>query len=297
MSRLTNPGCTPEGENILRKQEIVGLLLDHIEQPKEGLFTLKPDRVKKMVDEIEQDGLIVPIEVTVVLGGGVPTMYEIIDGHHRHAAVKVLHERAVQAQDVDAIGRWTRITALIVDNLDTDEAKNYYRIKANLERNEYSDVEKAKYVAELNRLKPIVRKGNFSGQQDVSGQKDLVVNLPTKVVTGQGVKSPATQLQEKLGYSKGTMQARFKEWAKLSGYQGPMSSLDDIQGLADYCADYEARKKAKSQNKVSSEEAKKAQAKQKRIGENMDNLRRAFSELVADGVSFPDAVVDYFNTP
>ncbi len=45
-------------------------------------------------------------------------------------------------------------------------------------------------------LKPILRKGNFSGQPELSGQKDLVVNLTIK---GQGVKSPATQLAEQLG--------------------------------------------------------------------------------------------------
>ncbi len=61
-----------------------------------------------------------------------------------------------------------------------------------------------------NRLKPILRKGNFNHGDPVNHGEDLTT---VSVVKGQGVKSPATQLQEKLGYSKGTMQARFKEWA------------------------------------------------------------------------------------
>lgn len=125
------------------------------------------------------------------------------------------------------LGLWNKVWVVEVDNLDSEEAKNYYRIETNLNRNEYSKEVRATLVAELIRLEPLVRKGK-NGKLAENGKGDKTEN--SSVLKGRGNKSPAMQLAEKLGYSKPTMQSRFKEWALISGYQGPMSSVEGEEG-------------------------------------------------------------------
>jgi hypothetical protein len=106
-------------------------------------------------------------------------------------------------------------------------AKDLIRIDENLVRQEISPERRAELVAKKVQLEGIVRKGNFSGRKPISGREKLVAESVTNVVTGQGVKSPAAQLFEQLGYAKSTGQSRFKEWAFQTGYEGPPSSLPE----------------------------------------------------------------------
>lgn len=285
METLVSLGCTPDGENILRKKSAEGVLLERIEQPKEGLFNLNLERVEQLARSVRNDGLVYPV-LLLEIPGPFPTMHEVLDGQHRVEAVRRLHSEACASMNPDHIGMWNRVPAIIVTGLETEDAKNLYRIKANLERNVYPPEEHARLVAEQVRLEGIVRKGK-NVQLKENPQQDKTLKL--KVFKGRGNQGCASQLAKDFGYSDNTMRSRFKQWAEANKYQGPMSSVqgDDIKSLAKFCADFESEKAAKKGVKAGEVQDKAAKQREKNISEQKANVRNGLLYLQSQGVELP----------
>jgi ParB-like nuclease domain len=291
--QIVHLGCTPYGENIIHRERAAGILLHLIEQPDDGLFPLDSSKVMELVESIEGGGLLEPIHIMPIPGAN---KYEILFGKHRYTAVCIIRDKLQASltgkqpedltdQEKDMLGQWTKIPAFICSYISDQNAKDLIRIDENLVRQEISPARRAELVAKKVELEGIVRKGNFSGRKPISGREKLVAESVTNVVTGQGVKSPAAQLFEQLGYAKSTGQSRFKEWAFQTGYKGPMSSVegDDLKSLAQFCADFEAAKKKKGSNKEADKEAKEKAARDARIAKSRAKLRDALIELSVEG--------------
>lgn len=168
--------------------------------------------------------------------------------------------------------RLDKIAKLAPDYLSRIAAKEISINRAAVELGIVKD-EHAALVAKKVELEGIVRKGTTRSAKS-RGQEKVAENAG---FTGRGVVSPAIQLGEQIGRKKDYMQARFKEWAALTGYEGPMSSVEgeDIKALAAFCAEYEAEKARKAE-KAKDDKADKA-AKEKA---KVSNLEKAvFKDL------------------
>ena len=177
--------------------KIVQIELSELVPFKDHPFRLyEGERLEQFVKSIEDDGLLNPITVRKIAD----KKYEIISGHNRVKAYKILG--------------YKKISAIIRNDLSTDEAAMKIVIDSNLHQQSFDEWPLSQQIKIIKIYSKYLQENSEQGKRNDKESKQPVSNLDTSPTEKQRGRKRRDKISEYLGISSTTFE-RFRSIAKL----------------------------------------------------------------------------------
>lgn len=200
---ITKRSSTPEGmeHKILN---ITAIALNKLVPfAKHPFLTYEGERLEKLADSIRVGGLINPIAVRPNIDGN----YEILSGHNRVEAVKLLGQN--------------EITAIVMEGLSNKEAERIV-IESNLNQQSFSDWKYSQQIRVIKIYSKYIQENSQQGKRSDLAVESTCVHTEHKLVNKPTRPKTRDKISKQLGISS-TVFERYRSIAKLD--DGILNSL------------------------------------------------------------------------